>query len=75
MIGSTALFLFSSIETGLLRLNGPYQHRGNVSKQILSHMMVARCQRVAGKHLSVWNNRISRDENRKSGFYLDEPSI
>ena len=33
----------------------------------------ARFQRVVGKRLSIQNNRVSMDENRKSGFYPDEP--
>ena len=37
--------------------------------------MVALCQGVAGKRLSVQNNRISMDENRKSGFYPGKPII
>ena len=33
------------------------------------------CQRVVGKRLSIQNNRVSMDENRKSGFYPNEPII
>ena len=72
MIGSTlteqkvaALFLFSSIEIGLFQVERALPTPGHI-------LMVARCQRVVGKCLSIWNNRVSMDENRKSVFFPDE---
>ena len=80
MIGSTlaeetavAMFLFSYIETGLFGLKGPCQHQGDANKQTSTPLMVARCQRIVGKRLSIQNNRVSMDENGKIGFYPGEP--
>ena len=76
MIGSplteqktSALFLYSSIETGLYRVERTLPTPGNVNKQTSTLLKVAPCQRVVGKRLSIWNNRVSMDESRKSVFF------
>ena len=75
MIGSTLIeqtqprcFYFHPSKQDCFGLKGPCQHQGNLNKQTSAFFMVARCQRVVGKHLSIQNNRVSIDENRKSGF-------
>ena len=82
MIGSTfierkaaALFLFSSIETGLFRVERACQHQGNIIKQTSLNKPTVLFQRVVGKRLSIQNKRVSMDEIRKSGFYPNEPII
>ena len=82
MIGSTlveqkaaALFLFSSIETGLFRVERALPTPGQRQQTNLDPFDGSRCQRIVGKHLSIYNNRVSMDEDRKSGFYPDEPII
>ena len=68
-------FYFHPSKQDCFGLKGPWQHQGNVNKQTSILLMVARCQCVVGKCLSVLNNRVLMDENRKSGFYRDEPII
>ena len=76
---AAALFLFSSIETGLFRVERPCQHQGNIIKQTPLNNVIkqptVRCQRDVGKRLSIQNNRVLMDENRKSGVYPNEPII
>ena len=72
MIGSTliehkanALFLFLPIKTGLFQVE-------RVLPTPEQCQIVAWCQGVIGKHLSIQKNHISMDENRTSGIYPDE---
>ena len=65
---AAALCLFSSIKTGLFRVERALPRPGYVSKQTSTNMMVARCQCVVGRHLSIQNNRVLMDENSKSVF-------
>ena len=44
---------FSSNETGLFQVEGPYEHQSNVSKQTATFLIVARCQGVVGKLDSI----------------------
>ena len=84
MIGSTlieqkaaALFPFHPSKQDCFGLKGPCQHQGmrNVIKQTSTLLMVTLCQRVLGKRLSIKDNRVLTDENRKRGFYPGEPII
>ena len=61
MIGSTLteqkaaalLFYFCLLKQDCFGLKGPCQHQGNVNKQTSTVLMVALCQHVVGKHLSI----------------------
>ena len=72
---AAALFLFSSIETGLFQVERALPTPGQRQQTNFDPLMVAGCQRVVGKRLSLQNNHISMDENGKSCFYPDEPII
>ena len=68
-------FYFHPLKQDCFRLKGSCQQQGNAIKQISLNKPAARCQHVVGKRLSIQNNRISMDENRKNGFYPDQPII
>ena len=61
---AAASFLFSSIETGLFRVERALQHQDNIIKETSLNKPTVRCQRVVGKRLSIQNNRVSMDEKK-----------
>ena len=73
-------FYFHPSKQDCFELKGPCQHQGNIIKETSLNNAIKQtdclvCQRVVGKRLSIQNNRVSIDENRRSGFYPNEPII
>ena len=61
-------FYFHPSKHDCFELKGPYQHQGNIVKQTSLNKLVVWCQGVIGKCLSVQNNCVAMDENRKVIF-------